>query len=232
MNILESLLNAQGGGMQQQLGQQLGQQFGLNASQTQAALGALLPVLAGAVNQNARAPGGLEGLLGALGTGQHGRYIEQPDLLGQPQSVQDGNGILGHLLGGKEVSRELASRASAQSGIGADILRKMLPVLATVVMGGLAKQMSGGGAAMGGSPGGGLNSGAGGGAGGLSGLGGLGGLAGLASALGGGAASGQRGSTPAGGGLMDMLTPLLDRNRDGSAMDDVLKMAAAFLTRR
>lgn len=31
---------------------------------------------------------------------------------------------------------------------------------------------------------------------------------------------------------MDMLTPLLDRNRDGSAMDDVLKMAAGFLTRR
>lgn len=227
MNILESLLNAQGSGVQQlmgqQIGQQLGQQFGLTASQTQAALGALLPALAGAVNQNMRAPGGLEGLLGALGNGQHGRYLEQPDLLGQPQTVQDGNGILGHLLGGKEVSRELASRASAQSGIGADILRKMLPVLATVVMGGLARQMSGGGAAMGGSPGGGLNSGA---------SGGMGGLAGLASALGGGAASGQRGSTPAGGGLMDMLTPLLDRNRDGSAMDDVLKMAAGFLTRR
>lgn len=103
MNILESLLNAQGSGVQQQMGQrigqqigqQLGQQFGITASQTQAALGALLPALAGAVNQNMRAPGGLEGLLGALGNGQHGRYLEQPDLLGQPQTVQEGNGILG-----------------------------------------------------------------------------------------------------------------------------------------
>jgi hypothetical protein len=35
-----------------------------------------------------------------------------------------------------------------------------------------------------------------------------------------------------GGGLLDMLTPMLDSNRDGSALDDLLKMAAGFLTRR
>ena len=34
------------------------------------------------------------------------------------------------------------------------------------------------------------------------------------------------------GGLLDMLTPMLDRNRDGSAIDDMLGMAAQFLARR
>jgi hypothetical protein len=31
------------------------------------------------------------------------------------------------------------------------------------------------------------------------------------------------------GGIMAMLTPLLDRNRDGSMIDDVLGMAGSFL---
>jgi hypothetical protein len=35
-----------------------------------------------------------------------------------------------------------------------------------------------------------------------------------------------------GGGLLDMLTPMLDSNRDGSALDDVLRMASGFLNRR
>jgi hypothetical protein len=32
--------------------------------------------------------------------------------------------------------------------------------------------------------------------------------------------------------LFELLTPMLDRDRDGSAVDDVLKMAAGFLGRR
>ena len=43
---------------------------------------------------------------------------------------------------------------------------------------------------------------------------------------------GQAPAAASGGGLLDMLTPMLDRNRDGSAMDDILGMAASFLTRR
>jgi hypothetical protein len=34
------------------------------------------------------------------------------------------------------------------------------------------------------------------------------------------------------GGIMAMLTPLLDRNRDGSMMDDIIGMAGSFLGRR
>jgi hypothetical protein len=193
------ILNAQGGGA----ARQLGQQFGLDEGQTQSALGALLPSLAGAVQQNTRGIGGLDGLIGALSGGQHARYLEQPELLGEPGTTEDGNGILGHLFGSKEVSREVASRASAQTGIGADVLKQMLPLVASLLMGGLAKQMSrgGGGAAM---PG--------------------------ATSFG---SPGARGAPAAqGGGLLDMLTPMLDRNQDGSAMDDVLKMAAGFLGRR
>lgn len=53
---------------------------------------------------------------------------------------EDGNSILGQVFGSKDVSRAVAGRAAEQTGIGADILKKMLPVVATMVMAGLSKQ--------------------------------------------------------------------------------------------
>ncbi|MEZ5356500.1 MAG: DUF937 domain-containing protein [Bryobacteraceae bacterium] len=200
MNLFEAILNAQGGGVVQQLGGQ----FGLSEGQTQSALGALLPALAGAMNQNAQ-QGGLESLLGALSNGNHGRYLEDPSLLGQESTVQDGNGILGHLLGSKEVSRELASRASAQTGIGSDILKQMLPLAASLLMGSMSRGAR------------------------QSNLGGMGGGGGLMDAIGSMMGGGQASAAPAQAGILGMLGPLLDQNQDGSAVDDILRMASGFL---
>jgi hypothetical protein len=198
MNILEAILNAQGGGAVNELGRQ----FGLDGNQTRSALDALLPSLAGALSQNARSAGGLDDLLGALSGGQHTRYLDDPSVLGRAETTQDGNDILGHIFGSKAVSREVAARASGQTGIGVDILKKMLPIVAAMVMGGLARQTSAGGmgsaGSMGSAPSAGFGSGAGAG----------------------------------GGGLLDMLTPMLDQNRNGSPLDDILGMAASFLGRR
>lgn len=140
MSLLKSILEAQGGGAVQQLGQR----FGLDESQVKAALGQLVPALTKGVQKNTQAPGGLEALLGALGSGQHTRYIEQPETLAQPQSIVDGNAILGHLFGSKEVSRGVAAQASASTGIGQDVLKQMLPMAAAMVMGSLGKQQASG----------------------------------------------------------------------------------------
>ena len=56
--------------------------------------------------------------------------------------MQDGNGILGHLLSSKDVSRQVARKASEQTGIGEGVLKQMLPLVATMVMGSLSKQTS------------------------------------------------------------------------------------------
>lgn len=228
MNILEAILSAQNGGSVRQMADRVG----VDQGQAQSAIEALLPMLAGAVSRNARQPGGLEGLLGALSDGHHQRYLDDPSTLQDEGTVQDGNAILGHLFGDKQVSREVAARAAAQSGVGADVLMKMLPMLAAMLMGGLSKGASQGG--MFGSPsagqdvfGGGLSGGGRGGAPG----GGLGEV--LGGLLGGGQGPGLgQAHQPPGGGLLEMLTPMLDRNRDGSAMDDILGMAAQFLQRR
>ena len=59
-----------------------------------------------------------------------------------------GNEVLGQIFGKKQVSREVAQQLSATSGIGADILKKLLPIVATMVLGTLAKKMGSGGGAM------------------------------------------------------------------------------------
>ena len=140
MDMLGALLGAQSGDATRQLGQQ----FGLDESQASSALASLLPALAAGVKSNA-ANGSLDGLLASLAGSGAARYADDLGALGAPQAVDDGNGILGQIFGSKEVSRQVAQRASAQSGLSPDLLKQMLPVLAAMVMGGLTKQRMGGG---------------------------------------------------------------------------------------
>ena len=138
MDILEAIRGAQGGGAVQQLGQQ----FGLNDDQVSSALSALVPALAAGFHNNMSSPQGLDGLLGALGGGQHERYVDDASALQEPSTVDDGNGILGHIFGSQDVSRQVATQASAQSGIGSDVLKGMLPVVAAMMMGTMSKKLN------------------------------------------------------------------------------------------
>ncbi|MEZ5395683.1 MAG: DUF937 domain-containing protein [Bryobacterales bacterium] len=135
MNLLETILSASGGAPVRGLAQN----FGLNENQASSALKALLPALSGGLKNNVASPGGLESLLGALAGGNHSQYLSDCAPLGQASTVQDGNAILGHLLGSKDVSRKVADSASSQTGLPVDLLKKMLPVVATMAMGALAK---------------------------------------------------------------------------------------------
>jgi hypothetical protein len=117
----------------------------LNDAQTTAALSALVPALSAGVRQNVQTPDGLSGLIGALTAGDHQRYVDDPAVLGQPDTVADGNGILGHILGSKDASRRVAAEAGAQTGLGPDVMKRMLPLVATLVMGAMSRQATAGG---------------------------------------------------------------------------------------
>lgn len=214
MNILDAILN------NGTVVEQMAKNFNLDNNAAQSAIKHMLPALTRGVQQNMTKEGGLEGLLGALAKGGHSKYVEQPDLLGQASTTTDGNAILGHILGSKDVSRNVAGHAAQKTGLDFGLLKKMLPVLATVVMGSLGKQTQQKGIleqAMGGLLGGG--------GGGLLGGGGGGGLlGGLMNALGGGGGQQQRQGNPA----VDILGSFLDADKDGSAMDDILGMAKKF----
>jgi hypothetical protein len=141
MNLLDSILNAQDGGAVQQLGSQ----FGLGTADTTSALGALVPAIAAGLQRNTHTGGGLTDLLTALQNGGHQQYIEDPATLGHASTVQDGNAILGHVFGSKDVSRQVAAQAAADTGVSTDILKQMLPLAAALAMGAMSRQSKGAG---------------------------------------------------------------------------------------
>ena len=136
MSILETILGSQNGAAVQELSRN----FGIGEEQAGSAVSQLLPVLMQGMKKNVSSPGGLESLLGALGSGSHQRYLDNPAEAVQASGVREGNGILGHLLGSKDVSRQVASAASERAGVDTGIMKQMLPMVATMLMGSLSKQ--------------------------------------------------------------------------------------------
>lgn len=121
----------------------LAKNFGLDSTQTQAAMEALLPAFSQGFQRNASDPMGVAGFMQALSSGHHADYFDNMQAAMQPEAIQDGNGILGHIFGSKDVSRAIAGQASQAIGLNAETLKSMLPIIASMLMGGLHKQSTG-----------------------------------------------------------------------------------------
>ncbi|MDZ7589075.1 MAG: DUF937 domain-containing protein [Parasphingorhabdus sp.] len=121
----------------------------------------------------------------------------------QPTPVEKGNDILGQIFGSKDVSRTVAAGAEQQTGISSDLLKKMLPIVAMMVAGTMAKQAGGGASGP---------------------AGGLGGL--IGSMIGGGSSAAPQ---PQAGGMMGGLGSLLDMDGDGNPLDDIIGMAGKMM---
>lgn len=119
---------------------QMARQFGLSQQQAQQAAEALLPAFSQGLKRNTSNPYDLGAFLSALSSGQHAKYFEDAANAFSPQGVEEGNGILGHLFGSRDLSRAVAAQASQATGISQDILKQMLPALASMIMGGLFNQ--------------------------------------------------------------------------------------------
>lgn len=175
----------------------------LGISEADAARGAeaLAPAVLGGFKKQAQAqPSGLEGLGGLLGQLGGGSLLD--DVLSpQATDVNRGNDVLGQIFGSKDVSRTVAQNASSQSGLAPSLLQKMLPMLAMLVAGYMAKQPGAATAQLAPT------------------TGGLGNV--LGGLLGGQAAAPARPGAAAPGGLASML----DLNGDGNMLDDILRMA-------
>jgi hypothetical protein len=197
----------------------IGQQFGLNEAQTRAALEALTPVVAAGVRRSAQTPAGLQDIFRTVLTGGHDASLSDVSAVSYDRAKPAGDEILGQIFGNKDVSRGVAQQLSATSGIGAAILKQLLPIVASLVIGKLAKGFGGGSAQA--SPSG----------------GGLGGI--IKDILGGGSATPQMpdpapSPTPtgqSGGSLEDMLNDILKGGKGGvvtkqippGQMGDILK---------
>lgn len=194
MQVMELL--GQAGGIQA-----VARELGVTESQAASGAAALLPAILGGFKKQAQAqPAGLDGLLGMVGKLGGGGLLD--DVLGaQPTNVARGNEVLGQIFGSRDVSRTVAQNAAGQTGLDPALLKKMLPMLAMLVSGYMAKQGSASATPQA-RP---------------SGLGGV--LGGLL---------GQSSSSAAGAGAPG-LASMLDLNRDGNPLDDILGMASKLM---
>ncbi|MFZ2492931.1 MAG: DUF937 domain-containing protein, partial [Thermoanaerobaculia bacterium] len=123
--------------------QSMARELGVSESQAKSGAAALLPAILGGFKKQTQAQpaglGGLGGLLGQLGGGSLLDDVLSP----QPTNVNRGNDVLGQIFGSKDVSRTVAQNAAASSGLDPAILKKMLPILAMLVAGYMAKQSAG-----------------------------------------------------------------------------------------
>ena len=195
--------------------QSMARELGVTEEQAASGAEALSPAILGGFKKQVQSqPAGLDGLSGLLGQLGGGGLLDNV-LAPEPTDVNRGNDVLGQIFGSKDVSRAVAQNAAAQSGLDSSLLKKMLPMLAMLVAGYIAKQTD---ARPTGQPfqEGGLL----GGFGGLSGIGGM-----LGNLLGGHGAGGSSAYDPAApAAARPGLASMLDLNGDGNPLDDIMRM--------
>jgi len=139
-NLYEILAAAQNG----EAIDRLARQFDLTHDEAENAVAALLPAVSRGLKQSTASPEGLGGLL-SLAAQQQDLYDDEELAFGET-GRNAGNDALGAMFGSKDVSRAVATQAQHATGIGAGILKQMLPVIIGMVLSGLLKNLGGGSA--------------------------------------------------------------------------------------
>ena len=216
-NLYQILQAAQGG----QAVDNLAQRFGLSHEQADSAVQALIPALSTAFMTKAMHPGGMQEIAGAMTDDHHQQAYADPSVAAAPQTDQKGGDVASSIFGNSSMVQTVVQQAARYTGLPESVLQQMLPVLVSMVLGGVASAMQGQG--MGGLLGQLANSGLGGmfgqsaGAGGAAGQAGGGGILGsiLGGLFGGGAQPSAPqpnagGAAPGAGGMPPMMQAGMD----------------------
>ena len=135
---LSDILNRTGGL------QSIARELNIGEADAEKAAAALAPAVLGGFRRQAEtSPQGVEGL-GSLLSQFGGSGMLDSLLSPGPTDTAPGNNVLGQIFGSKDVSRAVAQNAAAQTGQDPSVLKKMLPMLAMLVAGYMAKNRGGG----------------------------------------------------------------------------------------
>ena len=133
---MDSILEGLAGQFDDNVVSRLSDQIGADPASTATAIQTALPVLLGALANNASSPAGAEALGAALDRDHDGSLLGNLGAIlggGQGSSpALDGAGILAHILGGRQAPVE--SGVSRASGLGSGQVAQLLMLLAPIVM--------------------------------------------------------------------------------------------------
>lgn len=115
-------------------------ELGVSESVVENGTAVLLPAILGGFKKTTQGrPGGIDGLGGWLDQ-LGGEALLDSVVAPEQTPVDKGNAVLGQIFGSKVVSRTVAAGAEQQTGISSELLKKMLPYVAMMVAGYIAKQ--------------------------------------------------------------------------------------------
>ena len=136
MNLNDIIQAAQGG----QGVNNLASQFGLSPDQAQSAIQAMIPAFSTGLQNAVQDPSSLGGLLSHLASGAHlGSYADPSQATA---ATGAGGAALGQIFGSQEIVAQLAQRASQMSGVDAQTIEQMMPVVASMLVGGLSHSLN------------------------------------------------------------------------------------------
>jgi hypothetical protein len=137
-NLSEIMQSAQGG----QAVANIAQQFGLTPEQAQSAINGLLPAFSVALQGHAQNMGSLAQIAGTMMSGQHAGNFDDPASHLTQQTMAAGTNVLGQLFGQGQAISAIVQQVSRSSGINPGVLMAMMPIIASMLMGGLMKSAS------------------------------------------------------------------------------------------
>ncbi|GGK58849.1 DUF937 domain-containing protein [Nocardia camponoti] len=120
---------------------QIASQLGVDNATATSAIQAALPTLLGGLQANAAEPQGAASLLGALD--QHGDLVSNGQVDLANVDIADGEKIVNNVFG-DEKNTVISTLGATNEGGGNDLIGKLMPILAPIVLAYLAKQLMGG----------------------------------------------------------------------------------------
>lgn len=136
-NLYQIVTGAQGG----EALDNLAQQFGITRDQADSTVKALIPALSTAFMTKAAHPGGMQELAGALTDDQHKQAYADPASAQNPATQQKGGTVVSSIFGNSAIVQQVIQQASTYTGVPAATVEQMLPVIVSLVLGGIATAM-------------------------------------------------------------------------------------------
>ncbi|MDR1744009.1 MAG: DUF937 domain-containing protein [Dysgonamonadaceae bacterium] len=175
--------------------QSVSQQLGLNKTEASSAISAAMPTILAGLTRNAQTATGAQSLNSALESKHDGSLLDNIGSIlqgGGIHSLQQDGSGILGHIFGNQLDN-VTKNVSQKSGVGLDKISSLLPILAPIVMAYLGKQKQQNNVS----------------------AGGLGDLLG-------GMLSGGASKSKSSGGIMDLVTGILDKNNDGNVFDDII----------
>ncbi len=137
MNLYDLMMGAQGG----QGVNTLANQFGISPQQTQAAVQAMMPAFSAGFQKAMSDPMGLGALMTQMANTSHAQAYANPAQAAANATAAGGN-VVGQIFGSQQIAQQVSQQAAQASGVSSQIIQQMMPIVASMLIGGVSNAMA------------------------------------------------------------------------------------------